>query len=226
MRRLWNGRVDQWSDTVATSPAFARLRQRMLDLAAPTAADRCLDLGAGAGFLTLPLATRVASVLAVDLSPAMLESLRDQAAQVTGTVTTQSADMARLDLPAASFDLIMSSYAMHYLVDEDKTALLLRMWDWLTPGGRVVISDMMLGRSLDRHHRQVLADKARAMLCRGPSGWWRLLKNIVRIGSGRGRLHPCAPEWWTQALQAAQYTAVRYEHVSSEAGIVVGTRPE
>jgi len=112
MRRLWNGRVDQWSETVATSPAFARLRQRMLDL------------------------------------------------------------------------------------------------------------------SLDRHHRQVLADKASAMLRRGPSGWWRLLKNIVRIGSGRGRLHPCAPDWWTQALQAAQYTAVRYEHVSSEAGIVVGTRPE
>jgi len=72
---------------------------------------------------------------------------------------------------------------MHYLLDEDKTALLLRMWDWLTPGGRVVISDMMLGRSLDRHHRQVLADKASAMLRRGPSGWWRLLKNIVRIGS-------------------------------------------
>ncbi len=175
--------------------------------------------------MTVPLARRVASVLAVDLSPAMLESLRDQAAQVAGTVTTQTADMAQLNQPAGSFDLIMSSYAMHYLLDEDKTALLLRMWDWLTPGGRVVISDMMLGRSLDRHHRQVLADKASAMLRQGPSGWWRLLKNIARIGSGRGRLHPCTPAWWTQALQTAGYNAVRYEHVSSEAGIVVGTRP-
>jgi len=72
---------------------------------------------------------------------------------------------------------------------------------------------------------QVLADKASAMLRQGPSGWWRLLKNIARIGSGRGRLHPCTPAWWTQALQTAGYNAVRYEHVSSEAGIVVGTRP-
>lgn len=197
----------------------------MLARAAPTAGQRCLDLGAGTGFLSIPLAQQGASVLAVDLSPAMLESLAKRAADAGVTVQTQAQDMAGLQLPPQSFDLIVSNYAMHYLSDDEKRALLRRVLDWLAPGGRFVMSDMMLGRSLDTHHRRVLADKAAAMLRRGPAGWWRLLKNIVRIGTGRGRLHPCTPRWWQAALADAGFAGVEYEHVSSEAGILAARVP-
>lgn len=205
-----------------SSPTFAVLRTRMLDVAQPTAVDRCLDLGAGTGFLTLPLAKQVASVLAVDLSAAMLESLTSQATAAGLNITTEAANMAELQRPPASLDLVVSGYAMHYLLDADKEALLRRIHGWLVPGGRLVISDMMLGRSLDRHHRRVLADKAAAMLSRGPAGWWRLIKNVARIGTGRGRLHPCTPDWWSKALVEAGYADVRYEHVGSEAGLISG----
>src|SRR5665647_60126 len=49
LRSVWDSRVDQWADTVDESPAFAQLRERMLQLAAPVDSDRCLDLGAGTG---------------------------------------------------------------------------------------------------------------------------------------------------------------------------------
>lgn len=222
LQSLWDSRVERWCETVETSGVFTRLRERLLDVAQAGPDDRCLDLGAGAGFLTLPLAGQTTSVHAVDLSAAMLDALRTQAAAADLAVTTEAGDMAAVRFPSGSFDVVVSGYAMHYLLDADKQALLRRIHDWLVPGGRLVCADMMLGRSLDRHHRQVLADKARVMLRRGPAGWWRLLKNISRIATKRGRLHPCTPEWWCQALSEAGFVDVRYEHVASEAGLVSG----
>jgi cyclopropane fatty-acyl-phospholipid synthase-like methyltransferase len=78
---------------------------------------------------------------------------------------------AQLDLLSRSFDLIVSNYAFHYMADADKEALLRRMRGWLVPGGRLVLSDMMIGRKLDPHHRRVLAEKALTMLRRGPAGF-------------------------------------------------------
>lgn len=224
LRSVWDHRADQWAGTVDGSPAFARLRDRILQLAAPVATDRCLDLGAGTGFLTLPLAKLTSNVQATDLSAQMLLSLRTDAERAGAPITTLVADMAQLQLPASSFELIVSSYALHYLTDVDKQQLLLKMHDWLVPGGRIVLADMMVGRKLDQHHRAVFREKALAMLRRGPAGWWRLTKNVARIGSGKGRLRPCPPEWWITAVNDAGFSDVRYEHVISEAGIVVGTR--
>lgn len=225
LRTVWDHRVDQWTETVEASPGFAQLRERMLQLAAPAPTDRCLDLGAGTGFLTLPLAELVASVQASDLSEQMLGSLRADAARAGAPVTTLVSDMAQLQLPPASFDLIVSSYAMHYLADDDKALLLRHMHGWLVPGGRIVVADMMVGRKLDKHHRRVFLDKATAMLRQGPAGAWRLATNVARIGSGRGRLRPCPPDWWIAAVNDAGFADVRYEHVFSEAGIVFARRP-
>jgi len=224
LRSVWDNRVDQWAETVDGSPAFAQLRERMLQLAAPVATDRCLDLGAGTGFLTLPLAKLASSVQATDLSAEMLRSLRADAERTGAPITTLVADMAQLQLPASSFELIVSSYAMHYLTDVDKKQLLAKIHNWVVPGGRIVLADMMVGRKLDQHHRGVFREKALAMLRRGPAGWWRLAKNVARIGSGRGRLRPCPPDWWVAAVNDAGFCDVRYEHVISEAGIVVATR--
>ena len=43
--------------------------------------------------------------------------------------------------------------------------------------------------------------------------------------TGKGRLRPSAPEWWTAALAEAGFENVRYEHVVSEAGVVTATAP-
>ncbi len=174
--------------------------------------------------MTIALVDRAASVHAVDISPEMLLALRAKVPPTGAVVTTTVADMARLQLPSASFDLVVSNYAMHYLTDADKKKLVHDVHDWLVPGGRVVIGDMMVGRKLDRYHRGVFREKAIAMLRQGLPGWWRLAKNVARIGSGTGRLRPCPPDWWVAALDGAGFSDVRYEHVRSEAGVVVGTR--
>ena len=226
LRSAWDGRVDSWSDTVETGLVFARLRERMLELARPTPSDRCIDLGAGAGFLTVPLAGRVQSVVAVDLSDEMLAMLRRKLEHTqVASVRTEAMDMARFDAPDASFELVVSSYAFHYLADSDKQELLRRAGRWLVPGGRLVIADMMIGLRWDEHHRGVLREKALVMLRRGLPGWWRLLKNLLRMGTGRGRLRPREPDWWIAAVAQAGFVDVTYEHLASEAGIISARAP-
>jgi ubiquinone/menaquinone biosynthesis C-methylase UbiE len=165
-------------------------------------------------------------VLAVDISPGMAESLAARAAQAgLSNVTTEVADLQTFQMPAASVDLVVSSYALHHLRDADKRALAAAAAGWLRPGGRIVVADMMFGRGATQRDRGILREKAQAFALRGPAGWWRIAKNLARYGLGVGHEHPAAPEFWQLALSDAGFTGVRFEPVVAEAGIVSGTRP-
>jgi ubiquinone/menaquinone biosynthesis C-methylase UbiE len=201
------------------------VRDRLLAAADPGAGDACVDLGAGTGFVALALAPRVDSVLAVDVSPVMTESLAARAAQAgLENVRTAVTDLRTLRLPAASVDLVVSSYALHHLRDGDKRALVAEAARWLRPGGRLVVADMMFGCGVTRRDREILRDKVTVLASRGPAGWWRIGKNIARYGLGVGHEHPAAPQFWQLSLRDGGFTDVRFEPVVAEAGIVSGTR--
>ena len=82
-----------------------------------------MDLGVGTGFVTTALAPLVASVRAVDVSPAMAEALAERAADAgLANVSTEVTDLKDFRLPPPHADLIVSSYALHHLPDADKRA--------------------------------------------------------------------------------------------------------
>ena len=202
------------------------MRDRLLAISGPGPADACVDLGAGTGFVALALAPVAGSVLAVDISPGMAESLAVRAAEAgLSNVTTEVADLRTFRMPAASVDLVVSSYALHHLRDEDKRTLAAEAARWLRPGGRLVVADMMFGRGASQRDREILRKKAAAFAAKGPAGWWRIAKNLGRYGLGVGHEHPASPEFWQLALRDAGFTDVRFESVVAEAGIVSGTRP-
>ncbi len=225
LARIWDRRVAGWHTHVTSGSGFEKVRDRLLAIAAPGGADACVDLGAGTGFVALALAPLVDSVLAVDISPAMAESLAARATQAgLENVLTEVADLRTLRRPAASADLVVSSYALHHLRDEDKRVLAAEAARWLRPGGRIVIADMMFGRGVTRRDREILRDKVTTLASRGPGGWWRIAKNLTRYGFGIGHEHPADPQFWQQALRDAGLTDVRFEPIVAEAGIVSGTR--
>lgn len=225
LARIWDRRVAGWHTHVTSGSGFEKVRDRLLAIAAPGGADACVDLGAGTGFVALALAPLVDSVLAVDISPAMAESLAARATQAgLENVLTEVADLRTLRRPDASADLVVSSYALHHLRDEDKRVLAAEAARWLRPGGRIVIADMMFGRGVTRRDREILRDKVTTLASRGPGGWWRIAKNLTRYGFGIGHEHPADPQFWQQALRDAGLTDVRFEPVVAEAGIVSGTR--
>jgi ubiquinone/menaquinone biosynthesis C-methylase UbiE len=223
--RIWDRRVASWHTHVYSSSGFDKVRDRLLAISGPGPADACVDLGAGTGFVALALAPLAGSVLAVDISSAMAESLAARAAQAgLRNVTTEVADLRTFRMPAASVDLVVSSYALHHLRDEDKRTLAAEAARWLRPGGRIVIADMMFGRGASQRDREILRKKAAAFAAKGPAGWWRIAKNLGRYGLGVGHEHPATPEFWQLALRDAGFTDVRFESVVAEAGIVSGTR--
>jgi SAM-dependent methyltransferase len=98
---------------------------------------RVLDLGCGAGQLAFHLAKAgAAEVVAVDVSERMLAVARAEWGHPR--VTHRLAAMERVDVPAARFDLVVSSLAFHYVADY--AGLVRRIAGWLTPGGLLVFS--------------------------------------------------------------------------------------
>ena len=225
LARIWDKRVAGWHTHVTSNSGFGKVRDRLLAISGPGPADACVDLGAGTGFVSLALAPLVDSVLAVDISSLMAESLAARAVQAgLLNVRTEVADLRTFHMPTASVDLVVSSYALHHLRDEDKRTLAAEAARWLRPGGRIVVADMMFGRGSTQRDREILREKATAFALRGPAGWWRIAKNLARYGLGSGHEHPAAPQFWQLALRDAGFTDVCFEPVVAEAGIVSGKR--
>ncbi len=223
--RIWDRRVTTWHDHVTSTAGFEKVLGKLLDISAPQPADACVDLGSGTGFVAIPLAGLVNSVLAVDISPSMIEILGADVTQAgLRNVRTEVADLRTFQLPPACVDLVVSSYALHHLRDADKRRLVAEAVKWLRPGGRLVIADMMFGRGTSKRDREVLRQKVAALAAKGPGGWWRVVKNLGRYGLRVGHEHPASPQFWQQALRDAGFTDVRFEPVIAEAGIVSGVR--
>lgn len=221
LQSMWNRRAGTWEHQVEGSEAFERIRWEVIAAGELKLTDRVLDLGAGTGFISLPIATKTAEVIAVDVSEAMLNVLSQKAqAQAISNVTGMVMDLAVLSFPPQSFDVIVSSYALHHLKDRDKVSLIANCQRWLRPGGRLVVADMMFGRLASGRDRQIAFGKARRLIKKGPGGIWRLAKNIVRFGLRSGTELPASPEFWLSTFRSAGFREPRFLEIISEAGLV------
>ena len=114
-------------------PEWPNLRAMLPDLAG----SRVVDLGCGFGwFSRWAREAGAARVLGLDVSQNMLARARADTADTA--IAYERADLDRLDLPAASFDLAYSALTLHYL--EHLDAMLATVHRALVPGGSLVFS--------------------------------------------------------------------------------------
>lgn len=102
----------------------------------PRATGRILDLGTGDGRLLAFVRGQHpgTEAVAVDFSPAMLQSARARFAEDSlVTVIEHNMDSALPEL--GRFDAVVSSFAIHHLVDERKRALYTEIFGLLNAGG-------------------------------------------------------------------------------------------
>jgi SAM-dependent methyltransferase len=101
---------------------------------------RALDLGCGGGHVCYRIAPHVAEVVAVDLSPQMLETVLRNAA-VRGLQNVTSVESAAEELPFANgaFDLVISRFSAHHWRDFESGLRQARRV--LAPEGRAVFID-------------------------------------------------------------------------------------
>lgn len=222
-RRVWSRRAATWDQHGAVG--LARVTATVVQAAEVGLGTTVVDLGCGTGQISLPLARQGAQVLAVDVSPVMASRL-DETARRQGVSGVQAVALPieSLTLPAASVDLVVSSYVLHHLRDVDKARLVHAAARWLRPDGRLVIADMMLGRGRSRSDRAIIRSKLAALARKGPGGWWRIAKNAARYLL-RVQERPIPMETWMQHLTRAGFTQVAGTVIVGEAGLVTGQIP-
>ncbi len=187
--------------------------------------DQVLDIGAGSGQLSLALAERGAQVLAIDASELMIARL-ESSAEKRALIGFEclATPIERLSLPAESVNVIVSSYALHYLRDVDKGRLVAAAYHWLKPGGTLIVADMMFGRGGTSHDRAIIKSKVGALAKKGIGGWWRIAKNAYRYLI-RAQERPISISTWATMFARAGFKNITASSIINEAGLVTGRRP-
>lgn len=126
-------------------PWFKPIAARLVELVGPQPGERALDIGAGRGAATFPLYQAVGPsgrVTAVDLSPAMADHLRQDAAERGLTqLEVIAGEAGPRTLPPGAFDVVTASLVLFFDPDPETT---LRGWVQLARprAGRIGISTL------------------------------------------------------------------------------------
>ncbi len=162
------------------------LRQRSIDGLRLEAGERLLIVGAGTG-LDLPLLPAGLSVLATDLTPAMLARARPRAGP---GVELQVMDAQRLELPDAGFDAALLHLVL--AIVPDPAACLREAARVVRPGGRIAVFDKFVAEgkrpSLLRRLANLVVEPLATDLT-------RRLGDILRQSRARVRIEDDASVW-------------------------------
>lgn len=134
--------------------------QHLVDLAAPQAHWRALDVATGTGHTAFAIAPHVAAVIATDITGEMLDAARKLAHdRQISNLSFASADVHDLPFDEETFDLVVCRRAAHHFTDINQA--LDELNAVLKPGGTLVIDDRSVPESdfadtcmnkLDRYH--------------------------------------------------------------------------
>jgi len=152
IRQRFDADVERFSnlETGQSATVDAPLAMALVAQAAAAAtphARHVLDVGCGAGNYTLKMLERLANldVTLIDLSQPMLARARQRVGQATqGSVTTIQGDIRQIELPAATYDIILAAAVLHHLrTDAEWRDVFTAFHRALMPGGSVWIFDLV-----------------------------------------------------------------------------------
>jgi len=111
---------------------------RLVGLAGVGTGDRVLDIGCGTGYLTRRAAAAAGAVVGVDPSPNMIAYARRTSPP---TCAFHVAEGRRVPEEDESFDVAVSSLAVHHIELGQRAETFAEMFRLLRPGGRLLIAD-------------------------------------------------------------------------------------
>lgn len=122
----------RWQHYLATTT------RHTLNTLAPQAGEHILDVGCGTGFALARLVEMGAALhlSGVDANPEMLTHAR---ARLPATINLTQGDARQIPFPAAHFDAVITTSALHYL--DEPAGAIDEMTRVLKPGGRLIVTD-------------------------------------------------------------------------------------
>lgn len=115
--------------------------------------NNILDIGCGTGEFTRLLAKQAQNVVAIDLSPNMIE-IAQQRSREYANIDFQVTDILKWEFPREHFDAIVSIAALHHLPVEK---LLPNLQAALVPGGKLIILDLLKYESIQDSLSDIIA---------------------------------------------------------------------
>jgi ubiquinone/menaquinone biosynthesis C-methylase UbiE len=107
-----------------------------------------IDLACGPGTYTRPLAARVRKAIGADLTPAMVDKARAEAARDgISNIEFVCADIYSLPFADGAAGIVSCGYAFHHMTDPARA--LAEMTRVLQPGGRLAITDIIVAEGCD-----------------------------------------------------------------------------
>lgn len=167
----WSGEEGRhWMSEAARYDDINRvIGEALIDAAHLSPGERVLDVGCGAGAITVEASRRVrpgGSVLAVDISPDLVAVARDRVARAgADEVELVEADAAAYPYDRAAFDVLASRNGLMFFDDPD--AAFANLARALRPGGRIVFT---APQGLDRNPWIMVAGAAAAPHVGIPAG--------------------------------------------------------
>lgn len=176
----------------------SRAKERGVELLAPAAGERIVELGVGTGRVTERLLAAVGDegrVVGLDLSPKMLDLTlrRAEAAGREGSLELHERNIARTCLLDGTADALYTSYVLDLLEDERIVDVVRESYRILRPGGRAVFVGMTRPRGL----------AARCLMAL----WWFVTCFAPRSLGG------CRPIEVGPYLEALGFVDIEREHV-------------
>ena len=153
--------------------------ERALLTRLPKRYDRVLDVGCGHGALTRALADRADSVIALDVSPAMIHVARKHSLG-RHNIEYVRADVLAYELPEAMFDIVVCVATLHHL---PFTSTVHRLANAVRPGGLLLIQDVVTRTGLRYVPTNALAWITRCLR----SGWSDLGAEVTALYREHGR---------------------------------------
>lgn len=177
VRRIFSERADVY--TTSAAHRDPQVLSRLIEYARPQAGWRALDIATGTGHTAFALSPHVREVVALDLTPAMLDEARGLAAEHGITnVRFVLGDAHELPFGDAFFELVTCRRAPHHFNDLPRA--LREMRRVLVPDGRLVIDDRSVPEDdwIDAimHELDTLHDRSHVRQYR-PSAWRRLVED-------------------------------------------------
>jgi ArsR family transcriptional regulator len=195
-----------WDEMRALNLPAAAVEAALLSLTLEDGALRLLDIGTGTGRVLELLASRIDQGVGIDASKAMLALARSRLARAGLThCSVRLADMYRIPITDASFDMAVMQMVLHYA--EDPPAALAEAARVLRPGGRLIVID------LARHGREELLSR---LAHRWPGFTDTAMRDLLAAaGMRQGEPHtidgPLAVRLWPATRAADTPVAQRHE---------------
>ncbi len=148
VHRMWDAVAESWGEHADHVEQRSQVVSRlMIDAVAPAPGDEVLELACGAGGLGLAIADRVSPggrVVLSDVAPQMVAIAAARAARrpdggvTTTAVSARLIDLEQIDLPDASFDIVVCREGLMFALDP--AAAMSEIARVLRPGGRVAVA--------------------------------------------------------------------------------------